>query len=596
MKALSKRWELDTFFPGGSSSTEFRTFLDELDQGIDELQAQISALKTAAETNPAAVKPVINRLQQLTNELIEAQSFTGCLGAQDVKDQAARKLNGRVTQLSAAFQSLLTALEEWLIAIPDEQWHDALQDPELHAIAFPLEERRRLAREKMSPELESLVNDLAVDGYHGWSELYDTIVGRIAIPVEEEGAQTTLSVGQAFNRLSHSDPHVRAEMFAKWEDAWADAAELCAAALNHMAGFRLALYSHRKWDSVLKEPLDINRMSAETLQTIWNVIEQNKAPFVQYLQRKAGLLKMEKLGWQDVAAPLSQTNKTFTYEEAGEFIVKQFHQFSPDLANFAEQAIENRWIEAEDRPGKRPGGFCTAFPLNKQSRIFMTFSGTTDNVSTLAHELGHAYHQHVMDELPPLAQNYAMNVAETASTFAELIVIDAAIQNAADPAEHLALLDEKIQSSISFYMNIHARFLFETSFYEQRKEGLISTDELNELMLTAQKKAYHDSLGSYHSLFWASKLHFYITDIPFYNFPYTFGYLFSSGIYARARQEGARFADKYVELLQDTASMTVEQLAEKHLGVDLTRSEFWQSAIDLTLQDVNAFLRLTEGM
>jgi oligoendopeptidase F len=256
--------------------------------------------------------------------------------------------------------------------------------------------------------------------------------------------------------------------------------------------------------------------------------------------------------------------------------------------------IANRWVEAEDRPNKRPGAFCTGFPDSGQTRVFMTYSGTSSNVSTLAHELGHAFHQYVMEDLPPFAQNYAMNVAETASTLAELIVSDASLKAASNKEERIALLDEKVERAVSFFMNIHARFIFETNFYEERKQGLVSVERLNQLMTEAQRTAYKDALAEYHPHFWASKLHFYITEVPFYNFPYTFGFLFSSGIYATALAQGSSFEDHYIALLRDTGRMQVEELAKRHLGVDLTKPDFWQRAVDVSVADAKEFLSLTE--
>ncbi|MBL3615234.1 oligoendopeptidase, partial [Bacillus sp. RHFS18] len=215
-------------------------------------------------------------------------------------------------------------------------------------------------------------------------------------------------------------------------------------------------------------------------------------------------------------------------------------------------------------------------------------------VSTLAHELGHAFHQEAMLQVRQLNRAYAMNVAETASTFAEMIVADAALKQAETKDEKLFLLEDKIQKSVAMFMNIHARFLFETRFYEERKQGVVPAEKLNELMEAAQKEAFCDSLGEYHPHFWASKLHFHITGVPFYNFPYTFGYLFSLGIYARALREKADFEEKYIALLCDTASMTVEDLAMKHLGADLTERSFWEDAVRLAVQDVQEFLELTE--
>ncbi len=262
------------------------------------------------------------------------------------------------------------------------------------------------------------------------------------------------------------------------------------------------------------------------------------------------------------------------------------------MADFAKMTFEKRWIEAEDRAGKRPGGFCTSFPDSQQTRVFMTYSGTSSNISTLAHELGHAYHQHVMNDIHGMNQRYAMNVAETASTFAEMIVADATVKSAKDKQERLELLEDKLQRSIAFFMNFHARFLFETRFYEERKQGMVSVNRLNELMIEAQKEAYCEALSEYDPNFWSSKLHFHITGTPFYNFPYSFGYLFSLGIYAHATKSDKSFEDDYIALLRDTGRMNVEDLAMKHLNVDLTKPDFWEDAIALCVKDVEEFVSL----
>jgi pepF/M3 family oligoendopeptidase len=485
-------------------------------------------------------------------------------------------------------------LDEKLVNIADSVWEALLEDEQLVPIAFSLNEQRQRAVDKMAPDREALVNDLEVDGYDAWSGLYDLVVGKIKVDVETDGKTETLSVSQLQNRLSHPDRNVRQKMYRKYVNAWEEAADYCAEALNHISGFRLNVYKHRKWDSFLKEPLDINRMTSKTLEAMWQAIDAYKDQYVKYFNRKAQLLGVDKLAWYDVEAPIAKSEEKVSYDRAGNFVVDHFRRFSPKMADFAQMALENRWIEAEDRPGKRPGGFCTSFPRSGQTRVFMTFSGTKDNISTLAHELGHAYHQHVMQGLPYLAQHYAMNVAETASTFAEAIVSDAAIKQAKTKEERLALLEEKVQRSVTFFTNLRSRFLFETQVYEERKNGLLSVERLNKLMTDAQKEAFGDALSEYHPLFWASKLHFYITGTPFYNFPYVFGFLFSSGIYANAKEAGNDFEDQYVALLRDTGRMTVEDLAAKHLNVDLTKRDFWDNAVKLAVDDIDEFLRETE--
>ena len=592
---LSQTWDLDVIFEGGSESEALQASLSSGEQKITSITNELKTMSIPQSVEEAQqLARLTQQLQQMLAKLSEAGSYIGCLTAQNVKDKKAIQLSDRVRSIGARLVTLNTLYDEILRGMDEQVWSDFVALPEIAGISFNLTERREWAREKMSPEKEALVGDLATDGYHGWGASYNTIVSHFRITHEENGEVVHLSAGQADNKLSDADRSVREDMFAKWEEAWGERADYCADALNRIAGFRLKLYENRGWNEVLKEPLAYNRMSQATLNTMWDTIVRNKQPFVKYLERKAKLLGVEKLTWCDVEAPLGSTQSKISYDEGARTIVEQFEKFSPRLAKFAVNAFEKRWIEAEDRPGKRPGGFCTSMPASNETRIFMTYAGTPSNVSTLAHELGHGYHTHVMEDLPTFAQSYAMNVAETASTFAEMIVSDSAVKQAKDEKEKLALLEDKLQRSIAFYMNIHARFLFETRFYEKRKQGVLSSEELCSLMEEAQKEAYCGALDSYHPHFWASKLHFYLTGTPFYNFPYTFGYLFSTGLYARALEEGDSFAAKYDALLRDTAVMTVEDLAQKHLGVDLTKPDFWQSAIDVTLQDVELFLQMTE--
>ncbi|MFT8322363.1 MAG: M3 family oligoendopeptidase [Bacillus sp. (in: firmicutes)] len=594
-KAYSTVWDLDVFFEGGSNSQAFTKHLQTIKESITLFADTVQSYHPKdGKKDQVIVKEIIGLFEKTVKKIRQAGAFVSCLQAQNMKDKNADALRGQVTELSAAFQNVLTTFDGKISSYEENQWNILLEGEDLSELAFVLSERRKNAKEKLSEEEETLINKLSIDGYHGWGQMYDTIVGTVQIPLQENNQTKLLSVGQAANKFSNPNRNVRKEVFSEWEKAWDEKGALLAKTLNHLAGFRLNVYEKRGWNNVLKEPLSINRMQEKTLQTMWQVISKNKKPFVQFLERKAQLLGVDKLSWYDLDAPLGKVESKMDYQEGAAFILNHFSQFGEKMTSFSKKAFEDKWIEAEDREGKRPGGFHTYFPESSQSRIFMTYSGTTSNVSTLAHELGHGFHTYAMKDMHTLNRNYAMNVAETASTFAEMIVSDAAVKNATNAEEKLSLLEDKIQRSIALLMNIHARFLFETKFYEERKKGIVSKERLDELMLEAQKTAYGEALEEYHPSFWSSKLHFYITGVPFYNFPYTFGYLFSLGIYAKALQEGTGYEEKYIALLKDTASMTVEELAKKHLGVDLTEESFWESAVQLCIDDVEEFLALTK--
>ncbi|MCI1591819.1 M3 family oligoendopeptidase [Heyndrickxia oleronia] len=591
----SLTWDLDVFFKDGSNSEEFRNFLEKIKEEIISFNNEVDNWDSIQVLHEEAeFLELLKKLQTNSQMLTQAGAFVSCLQAQNTLDEKASELKGNVAELRAQLNTILTNFDDKLRRIEENQWKQLLQNPEIKELAFVLNERRELAKEKLPKEQEALVNSLSVDGYHGWGDMYDTLVSQVKIPFEENGEIVELSVGQAHNKFSNPDRNVRATVFKNWEKAWDEKADMFATTLNHLAGFRLSLYKERGWDEVLKEPLSYNRMQKETLESMWQVISDYKKPLTDYLKRKAELLGIEKLSWYDLDAPIGKVNTQFSYQEGAEFIIQHFGKFGDQLASFTKKAFEDSWIEAEDRAGKRPGGFCTSFPVSGQSRIFMTYSGTPSNVSTLAHELGHAFHSYALKNVHPLKRGYAMNVAETASTFAEMIVADASVKNAKNDEERLPLLEDKVQRSVALLMNIHSRFLFETRFYEERKKGIVSKKRLNELMLEAQKEAYGDGLEEYHPLFWASKLHFFITGVPFYNFPYTFGYLFSLGIYAQAQKEGKGYEEKYMALLQDTGSMKVEDLAMKHLNVDLTKRDFWEEGVKLCVKDVEEFLEATK--
>jgi pepF/M3 family oligoendopeptidase len=587
---ISEIWDLDSIFEGGSQSAALEEFLGTLTADLTNFDT--SSLPTPlADKNQAVWVEKIDLLYELGARLRQAGSFIGCLISQDVNDEKGLQLYAQTDQLSASLGNLWTQLSAVFAQQDDAVWNKLLTGTSLKAVAFNLNEQRDLARQKMPPEKEALANDLATDGYHAWDRLYGMVSGDRQ--VEFEGKP--MSLGQLQNKYEDDpDRPTRRKAFELYENTWAELAKTCAQALNNQAGFRLTLYKYRGWDSVLKEPLLDNRFTPDTLEAMWSVIEAKNGKLLDYFAAKAKLFGVDQLSWYDVYAPVGETSQTFSYAEAADFTVDNIRRFNPDIADFCRMAIDQHWVESEDRPGKRAGAFCTGFPLIGQSRIFMTFNGSFNGIRTLAHELGHSYHSWVMRDLPYGARRYTMSVAETASTFNESVVNDACLKAATSDQERLSLLAAKLNDAAAFLMNIRARFIFEITFFEQRAKKSLSVDELCALMVSAQKTAFKNGLADYHPHFWASKLHFYITSAPFYNFPYTFGFLFSNGVYAQALAEGPGFAGRYIALLRDTGSMTTEALAQTHLGVDLTQPEFWETAVDRVLADVDEFVRLVD--
>jgi oligoendopeptidase F len=260
-----------------------------------------------------------------------------------------------------------------------------------------------------------------------------------------------------------------------------------------------------------------------------------------------------------------------------------------DMADFARMMQKNDWIEGTVGPKKRQGAYCTNFAKSRSPRVYMTYTGTMREVKTLAHELGHAFHSWVMRDMPYFELDYPMTLAETASIFAETVVTDALMGAANTIDEKLSCAWSGAREVDSLLINVASRFDFERELYEQRQQREFSPNDIKAIMTGAWKNWYGDTLTEMNEMFWASKLHFHISEISFYNYPYIFGYLFSLGVYSQRQKLGDKFYDSYVSLLRDTGRMTAEEVASKHLGVDLTQPDFWQDSLKIAKGNVDKF-------
>jgi oligoendopeptidase F len=593
MVVWAEKWDLESIFPGGSESQAFLKFVEKLEEDMTEVTKTVQGIGNTLEDLTVWIG-FLRDIQNLMLRTKQASSFTYCLTAQDVTDQKAKTLHGRSKQYEANLQILLFNFAEKISEIHSDQWQDIVSNSEIRSIRFPLEEMRQQVIERLPSSQEELINDFAVEGYHSWMSLYTTLIRRMRIPFESEGKSELYTVEKSERIFSSSNRQEREQAFLNYSEAFKENEEVYSSILNNLAGFRLKMFNHRGWNSVLKESLGLNRMSQQTLEAMWEAVAGSREKFSHYFKRKAELMGIDKMSWFDLKTSISETSSVLSFTDGVNFILERFREFSPRMAEFAAKAFEERWVETENRPLKSSMGFHTGFPLNKQSRIFKTYYGTAQNIATLAHELGHGYHQFLISEMPPLAQKYGLNLAETASILSELLVMNGFIEMETSKSEQITLLDSKITLNTEYFFNVYTCYLFEEKFYEERKVGPIGPLRLNELMIEAQKAAYGDVFEAYHPYYWASKFHLYITKSSFFNFPYTFGFLFSSGIYAKALANGERFDVTFENLLRESASMTVEELAAKHLGVDLREAEFWENAVELVISDIDKFLELTE--
>jgi oligoendopeptidase F len=364
---------------------------------------------------------------------------------------------------------------------------------------------------------------------------------------------------------------------------WAEAADPCAAALNALAGTRHTLYGRRGRRHFLDAPLHDAAVSRDTIDAMFAAIAASYELPRRILRIGARLQRTPAIAWYDLNAPRPLDEvPSYSWEEGVSAVQEAFDAAYPRLGDHFRAMVRARWIEAEKRPNKRAGAFMTKSLVTREQRIYMTFGGTVNDVITLAHEAGHAWHSHVLGDLRPCARWYPMTLAETASTFAEKILVQGLLsEQGMTPARRAFLLDMETNHTPSYLLNIPARFIFENRFYEERRAGVVSPTRLCELMTASQREVYGDVLeaGGEDPWFWASKLHFFITEISFYNFPYTFGFLLSQALFAAFRREGAEFLVRYEQFLRETGRASCEEAVHRTLGWDLRDQAFWTGAI-----------------
>ncbi|MFW5967439.1 MAG: M3 family oligoendopeptidase [Persicimonas sp.] len=595
-------WELDSIFSGGADSEEFEEAADALATDLEAMRARLDELPELgeAQVDEAELQSWVTfceELERLSDRRREASAFAGCVAVTHTDDARAMRLPRRLNAVRADFKSLYVELEARLRQMDDAAFDQLVSETSLKRCRLYLEELREQARDKMGPRLESLAVDLNRDGLHAWSQAYDRISAdlQVEVPDEEGDGTRTISVGQAKNLLSHPNRQMRRAAYEGWQEAWQGQAPLLAMVLNSIIGAEQTLYERRGGDE-LTEPLRDNRVKRQTIEAMFSAADDFKDPLVEYMQAKARLLGLEKLAWFDLNAPIGREETSeVTYQEAQRFIVEQVSSFSEEMADFYRRALADQWVEVEDRTGKAQGGFCTSLPVSRQIRIFMTFGNTHGSMQTLAHELGHAYHGWLMRRLGAFERRVPMGLAETASTLSEALVEAAALERATG-AERLALLDERLQSACTFLINIPARFRLERAMHEARSRGELDEELLTEKTREIFGDAYGDGVEAVDPSFWASKLHFFNTSRPFYNFPYTFGYLFSSAVYRRARERGPEYAEEVDALLVDSGRLTAEEIGERYLDADLTSEDFWADAAADVRRDVADYVERVDQM
>ena len=582
---MNECWNLNPIYTG-FDDPRFEEDLQALRRTVHDLEELTQHLTGDSAALLKRGLTLQEHLQELAEKLL---CYAELRQAACTTDAEAGSKIGKIMGVYSDSAAPVAAFEGWLAAIPDL---DSLiaSDPLFEEYRFILE-RKKLGSLHLLPGIgEKVMAKLKISGSNAWAELQQYLTS--TVKVAYRGEEINLS---AVRNLAYSaEAEVRKDAYEAELACYRSIEDSVAYALNSLKLETLNECELRGYESPLARTLEQSNMEKKTLDAMFAAIDQKLPMFRRYLKAKAHALGYENgLPWYDLFAPMGKSSTRFTTQDARDYLVELFSHFDDELSGMVARAFDEEWIDFYPRSGKAGGAFCSGVSCIGQSRILTNFDGTLGDVVTLAHELGHAFHNQCIADHRPLNHDYSMPVAETASTFNECVVMNHAIAQAADDAEKLNLIESQLQDVTQIIVDIYSRYRFEDAVLRRRKEEFMGAAELCRIMLQAQADSYGDGLDSAlrHPYMWLCKSHYY--GSTFYNFPYAFGGLFARGLYAKYAREGASFVPIYKKLLHTTTVATAEDAA-KVAGIDLTDKEFWLSALAEVEEKIDMFCALVE--
>lgn len=580
-------WSLDVLYRG-IDDPKLASDMERFEKLINLLSEAVAALDK--ENAAVSLRRVIDVKEELTVLVRRLAGYFSLRRSADSADAEGASYQTKISGMIASTTKDNVMFEKFAGSL--ENLDSIIESDEvLSQYKFYFKEIKNDISHMMSDEAEALYAKMNISGGRAWGDLFSYLTSKVK--VDYNGEVTSLS---AIRGLADSeDPAVRKAAFEAELACYDKIKDSIAFALNSIKAQVNLTAELRGYEDPLAMTLEQSRMKKDTLDAMLEAMREAMPAFRKYLRHKAKLLGYENgLPWYEILAPMGKAgSESFTVEQAHKYLVEHFASFAPDLAEMVDLAFKEEWIDFFPRAGKVGGAFCSNLPFVGQSRILTNFSGSFGSVVTLAHELGHAYHGQQIQSHRPLNTGYTMPVAETASNFNELIIVNDAISKAKGE-EKIQLIESQIQDSTQIIVDIYSRFLFEDEVIRRRKDTFLYADELEKIMINAQKEAYGDGLDPdyLHPYMWCCKSHYYRAGLSYYNFPYAFGGLFSRGLYAKYLEEGESFLPKYRELLRATTVDTVENVAAI-AGIDLTRPEFWRESLKTITDQIEIFIAET---
>jgi len=582
-------WNTSTVF-SSIEGDDFRAARNDWAARVEALEAMLDA--SEGKDDAAALASFLQTL----NEALEAGRTLGayiqCFVSTDSRNEAALAAHSEMQPLMARMRKVNARLVSWAGSVNLEA---AIEDaPVLLEHEFVLRRMAKEAQHQMSMPEEALAADLDITGGSAWGRLRDNLTSQLGVTVKFPDRIERMTMTQARNLAHRRDRDERKAGYEAELETWQEHETVFAAAMNSIKGQVLTLCKRRGWDSPLDETLFYNNMDRESLDAMLTAAREALPTFRRYLHAKARAIGLERLAWFDLFAPVGAED-AWEYDRAQQLVLERFSQFSEKMGALAGRAFQENWIDVPPKDGKRDGAFCMGL-RGDESRILLNYEPTFNWVGTLAHELGHAYHNLCLSRRTPLQRMTPMTLAETASIFCEQIVRRSVLEDAPDEVA-LAILEDALRAANQTVVDILSRFQFESRCFEGREGRELSASEMRTIMLDAQRDTYGEGLddSALHPYMWAAKPHYYSSSRSFYNFPYMFGLLFGLGLFAQYQRSPQAFLEVYDDLLSSTGMADAASLAAR-FDIDIRTPEFWRSSLNVVAQDVERYESLVASL
>ena len=581
-------WDMTPIFPA-LQSPEFEAEFSSALAAIPKLAALFDEHNVNRRDDSAVdaafvadFESVVNSLNDLLRRLETLGAYIGCFVTTDAENETAKARESELETQTVLLGQLETRLVAW-VGTSDVEALLAQSEVARHH-EFWVRRAAVLASHQMSAAEENLAASLRPMGLGAWAKLHGNLTALLKVPFERNG-ETQMLPMSALRALAHDpDREVRKRAFEAEIAAWETVSLPLAAALNGVKGFQREVRARRGYPNDVAPTLVGNSIDAPTLDAMQSACVAAFPDFRRFMKAKARALGIERLAWYDLVAPVGASESSWSYDEAQSFLQENFGRYSPRMSEFARVAFEDKWIDAPPRVGKVGGAYCTGIRPGV-SRILTNYDGSYNAVSTLAHELGHGYHNLCLEARTPLQQQIPMTLAETASIFCETLALEAAIKDASRE-ERIALLDNSLSGSLQVVVDIHSRFLFESAVFLKREQRELTETELCQLMTDAQLETYGIDVAPLHPYMWAVKGHYY--GPTFYNYPYTFGLLFGLGLYAIYKREPETFRARYDDFLSQCGMADARALATR-FGIDIGTSAFWNDSLNVIRGQIDEY-------